>query len=86
MAGYTNLEYFKGTPRQRERELGALTGKFARTVFPIFRKYVLLTAENLAKDAIEAAVPELGEVIAGRSSIKNATKRTSKNIVKKQLG
>ena len=86
MAGYTNLEYFKGTPRQRGRGLGALAGKIARTAFPIFRKYVLPTAKKLGKDALEAALPELGEVIAGRSSIKKATKRTAKKTMRKQLG
>ena len=86
MAGYTNLEYFKGIPRQRGRGLGALAGKFARTVFPIFRENVLPTAKKLGKDALEAALPQLGEKIAGRSSIKKATKRTAKKTVRKELG
>ena len=86
MAGYTNLEYFKGTPQQRGRGLGAVAGKIARTAFPIFRKYVLPTAKKIGKDALEAALPELGEVIAGRSLIKKATKQTAKKTVIKQLG
>ena len=85
MAGYTNLEYLKGTPRQRGRGLGALSGKIAGTASP-FRKYVLPIAMKLGKDAIEAALPELGEVIAGRSSIEKATKRIAKKTVRKQLG
>ena len=86
MAGYTNLEYFKGTRRQRGRGLGALAGKIARTAFALFREYVLSTAKKLGKDALEAALPELGEVITGRSSIKKATKRTAKRTVRKRLG
>ena len=86
MASYTNLECFKSTPRQRGRGLGVLAGKIARTASPIFRKFFLLTATKLGKDAIEAAPPELGEVIAGRSSIKKATKWTAKKTVRKQLG
>ena len=65
--------------------MGALAGKIARTAH-FFQKYVLPTAKNLGKDALEAALPELGEVIAGRSSIKKATKRTPKETVRKQLG
>ena len=42
--------------------------------------------KKLGKDALQAALPELGEVIAGRSSIKKATKRTAKKTVRKQLG
>ena len=70
--------FYKGTPRQRGRGLGALAGTIARTAFRIFRKYVLPTAKKLGKDVIEAALPELGEVIAGRSSIRKATKRAAK--------
>ena len=38
MAGYTNLDYFKGTPRQRGKGLGAFAGTIGRTAFPIFQK------------------------------------------------
>ena len=86
MAGYTNLESFKSTLRQRGMGSGALAGKIARTAFPIFRKNLLPTAKKLGKDALEAALPELGELIAGRSSIKKATKRTAKKTKRKQLG
>ena len=86
MAGYTNIEYFEGTPRQTGKGLGALAGKVARTAFPFFRKYVLPTARKRGKVALEAALPKLGEVIAGRSSIRKATRRTAKKTVRKQLG
>ena len=59
MAGYTYLEYFKGTPRQTGRRLAALAGKNARTALPIFRKQVLPTAKKLGKDALQAALPKL---------------------------
>ena len=52
MAGYTNLDFFKGTLRQRERGLGALPGKIAGTAFPIFRKYVLRTAKKTRERCI----------------------------------
>ena len=58
MAGYKNLEYFKGTPRQRGRGLVALAGTIARTAFPVFRMYVLPAAKKLWKDALEVALPE----------------------------
>ena len=52
MAGYTHLEYLKGTPRQRGRGLGALSGKIAGAAILIIRKFVLPTAKKLGKDAI----------------------------------
>ena len=79
MAGHTNFEFFTGALRQRGRCLGALAGTIARTVFPIFGKFVLLTAKELGKDVMEAAVPELGEVVAGKSSIRKASKSSAEN-------
>ena len=86
MAGYTNPEFLKGTPRQNRRGLGAPVGKIARKGFPIFRKFVLPTAEKLGKDTLEAALPEMREVIASRSSTKTTSKRTARKTVRKQLG
>ena len=86
MASYTNLEKFKDTPRRRGRGLEALAGKLQQQPFPIFRKYILPTAKKLGKDALEAGLPELGEVIADRSSIKKAAKWAAKTTVRKQLG
>ena len=36
-ACYTNVNYFEGSSRQKERGLGALAGTNARTAFPIFQ-------------------------------------------------
>ena len=84
MAAYINLEYLKGTPRQRGGGLGALANKISRTAFPIFWKNILPTAKKLEKNALKAAPPELGEVIAGRSLIKKANKRAAeKNLDKR---
>ena len=82
VAGYTNVEKFKGTPRQRARGLVALAGTIARTAFPVFRKYVLPAAKKLWKDSLEVALPERGKVIAGRSSIKKTNKRKAKKTVR----
>ena len=78
MDGYRNINRFSVVPRQRGRGLGALAGTFARTVFRILPTYVLPVAKRLGKDVIESAVPELGDVIAEKTSLRKAAKRTAK--------
>ena len=67
MDGY-NLPYFKGVPRQRGRGFGALARTVARTTLPILKKYGLPTAKN-GRYVLEPAIPEIGGVFSGQTSI-----------------
>ena len=50
MAGYTNLEYFKGTPRQRGTGLGALPGKIRKNSLSYFSEiYATYSKETWEK-------------------------------------
>ena len=85
MEGYS-LPYFKGVPRQRGRGIGALASTIARFSFPILKKFVVPAAKKIGRDFVQAAAPEIGEVLAGRSSVKKALKRSTNNTLRKQVG
>ena len=85
MDGY-NLPYFKGVPRQRGRGFGALARTVARTTLPNLKKYVLPAAKKIGRDVIESAIPEIGGVLSGQTSIKKAVKKTAKSTIQKQVG
>ena len=85
MEGYS-LPYFKGVPRQRSRGIGALASTIARFSFPILKKFVVPAAKKIGRDFVQAAAPEIGEVLAGRSSVKKALKRSTNNTLRKQVG
>ena len=77
------MSYIRGVARQHGRRLGAFAGTFARTTFPILRKYVLPVAKKIGRDVMELADPELDQVIKGKASVKKAVKRTAKATAKK---
>ena len=85
MDGYS-LPYFKGVPRQRGRGIGALASTIARFSFPILKKFVVPAAKKIGRDLVQTATPEIGEVLAGRSSVKKALKRSTNNTLRKQVG
>ena len=78
--------FFKGVPRQRGRGFGALARTVARTTLPILKKYVLPAAKKIRRDVIESAIPEIGGVLSGQTSIKIAVKKTAKSTIQKQVG
>ena len=69
-----SLLYFKRVPRQRERGFGALARTVARNTLPLLKKYVLPAAKKIGRDVIESAIPEIGGVLSGQTSIKKAAK------------
>ena len=85
MDGY-NLTYFKGVRRQRGRGFGALARTVARTTLPFLKKYVLPAAKKIGRDVIKSAIPEIGGVLSGQTSIKKAVKKTAKSTIQKQVG
>lgn len=82
----SSLPYFRGVPRQKGRGLGALAGTVIRTAFPIIKKFVIPAAKKIGRDVIGAAVPEIGEVVSGRQSVKRALKRTANTAIRNQIG
>ena len=90
MDGYyqsqVDMPYFQGTARQRGRGLGAVALRMGRTAIPLLKKYVLPAAKRIGREAIELAVPELMEVVAGRANPKAALKRVAAKTAKSQLG
>lgn len=82
----SSLPYFKGVPRQRGRGLGALAGTIARTAFPIMKRYIVPVVKKVGRDLVSSAVPEIGEVLSGKTSVKKALKRTASNTISKQIG
>ena len=85
MDGYL-LPYFEGVPRQRGRGFGALARTVARTTLHILKKYVLPAAKKIGRDVIESAIPKIGGVLSGHTSIKKAVKKTAKSTIRKQAG
>ena len=84
MDGY-NLPYFKGVPRQRGRCVGALARTVARATLPILKKYVLPAAKKIGQDVIESAIPEIGGVLSGQTSIKKSVKKTENQPYRNKL-
>jgi hypothetical protein len=80
-----SMPYCQGPARQRGR--GLLSGMLAlRTALPLIQKYILPSAKRLGKSVLENALPEVLDVISGRTKIKSAVKRVASKTVKSQLG
>ena len=80
-----NLHYLKGVPSQRGRDFGALARTVARTTLPILKKYVLPAPKKIGRDVVESALPEIGGILSGQSSIKKAVKKNAKSTIQKQV-
>ena len=81
-----HLPHFSGVPRQRGRGLGALAGTIARTAFPILKRFVVPAAKKIGRDAIDIAIPQVEDVLSGKSSVKKAIRKTASSTLKKQIG
>ena len=49
--------------------LGALAVRVGRCALPLLKKYALPLAKKLGKNLVTAAIPEIGQVIAGKKKI-----------------
>ena len=47
--------------------LGAFAMRMGRLAIPIVIKYILLVAKQLGKNLLEAAIPEVGQILSGRN-------------------
>lgn len=81
-----DLPYYQGYGRQRGRGFGALAQTIGRTAVPFIRKYVIPAATRVGADLLEFAAPEIGEVMAGRKTIKAAAKSAGGKTIRKQIG
>ena len=80
-----HLPHFSGVPRQRGRGLGALAGTIARTAFPILKRFVVPAAKKIGRDAIDIAIPQVEDVLSGKSSVKKAIRKTASSTLKNKL-
>ena len=46
--------------------LGAFAMRMGRVAIPVVRKYILLVAKHIGKNLLEAAIPEISQVLAGK--------------------
>ena len=78
-----HIPHFSGVPRQRGRGLGALAGTIARIAFPILKRFVVPAAKKIGRDAIDIAIPQVEDVLSGKSCVKKAIKKTASSTFKK---
>ena len=48
--------------------LGAFAMRMGRVAIPIVRKYILPVAKQVGKNLLEAAIPKVGQVLAGKET------------------
>ena len=48
--------------------LGAFAMRMGRVAIPVMRKYILPVARHIGKKLLEAAIPEIGQVLAGKKT------------------
>ena len=65
--------------------LGALAVRVGRCALPLLKKYALPLAKKLGKNLVTAAIPEIGQVIAGRKKIRTAAKDSVKKSISESL-
>ena len=46
--------------------LGAFAMRMVRVAIPVVRKHILAVAKHIGKNLLEAAIPEIGQVLAGK--------------------
>ena len=65
--------------------LGALAVRVGRCAPPLLKKYALPLAKKLGKNLVTAAIPEIGQVIAGKKKIRTAAKDSVKKSISESL-
>ena len=51
-----------------------------------FSRNTFYLQQKIGRDVIESAIPEIGGVLSGQTSIKKAVKKTAKSTIRKQFG
>ena len=65
--------------------LGALAVRIGRCTLPVLKKYALPIAKKFGRNLVSAAIPEIGQMIAGKKKLKAAAKDSIKNSVSKTI-
>lgn len=80
------LPYFSASAaRQRGSGLGALVATVGRFALPILRNVLFPAAKRFGRNLALEALPEVENVIAGKSNVKRAVKRSLGNAAEKSL-
>ena len=80
------LPYYRGVTRQRGRGFGALAQVIGRTAIPFVKKFIVPAARRVGTDLLEYAVPEVADVVSGKTNFKSAVGNVGKQTLRKQLG
>ena len=65
--------------------LGALAVRIGRCTLPLLKKYALPIAKKVGRNLVSAAIPEIGQMIAGKKKLKAVAKNSIKNSVSKTI-
>ena len=68
------IPYYRAVGRQRGRGFHVLAQVIGRIAIPFLRKNVVPAAKRIGTDMLEFAVPEIAEVVSGRTNFKTAAK------------
>ena len=80
------IPFYRGIGRQSGRGFGAFAQIFGRTAIPFLRKDIVPAARRVGADLLEFAVPEIADVVSGRTKFKAAAKSVGRQTLRKQLG
>ena len=87
--GFSNNVQAHGGPARQfgsgAAGLGALAVRVGRCALPLVKKYALPLAKKLRRNLVTAAIPEIGQIIAGRKKIKKAAKDSVKRSISKSI-
>ena len=72
--------------RQRGSGVGPLVAGVTSVILPLAKKYALQIAKRVGKEFVRNAVPEIVDVVTGKTKAKAAVKRAAVKTVKRQLG
>ena len=65
--------------------LGALAVRIGRCTLPLLQKYAFPFIKKMGRNLITAAVPEIGQMLAGKKKLKSAAKESLKKLVAKTI-
>jgi hypothetical protein len=77
---------FSGPLRQRGAGFGALAAGLGRVAIPLLRRYAVPVVKRVGRELIQAAIPEISEVIRGKKRGRSAIKNVLKKTALKQIG
>ena len=65
--------------------LGALAVRIGRCTLPLWKKYALPIAKKVERNLVSAAIPEIGQMIAGKKKLRAVAKDSIKKSVSKTI-